>query len=56
MTTTIRQVKLECFLYNLTDAPFPSNLVAEANVTIFKIEARLKSDEDKDEEIFTEDD
>jgi len=28
----------------LTDAPFPYDLVAEANVTIFKIEARFKSD------------
>lgn len=30
----------------LTDAPFPYDLVAEANVTIFKIEARLKSDDE----------
>ena len=29
----------------LTDAPFPFDLVAEANVTIFKIEARLQSNE-----------
>ncbi len=29
----------------LTDAPFPYSLVAEANVTIFKIEARLQSDD-----------
>ena len=29
---------------NLTDAPFPHDLVAEANVTIFKIEARYKGD------------
>jgi hypothetical protein len=28
----------------LTDAPFPHKLVAEANVTIFKIDARMKSD------------
>ncbi|MGB5434541.1 MAG: DUF4382 domain-containing protein, partial [Maribacter sp.] len=28
----------------LTDAPFPHDLVAEANVTIFKIEARYKKD------------
>tara|TARA_R110002111_G_scaffold130020_1_gene194835 strand:- start:1935 stop:2828 length:894 start_codon:yes stop_codon:yes gene_type:complete len=31
---------------NLTDAPFPHDLVAEANVTIFKIEARYKGDMD----------
>lgn len=31
---------------NLTDAPFPHDLVAEANVTIFKIEARYKGDVD----------
>lgn len=29
---------------NLTDAPFPHDLVSEANVTIFKIEARYKGD------------
>ncbi|WP_149304444.1 DUF4382 domain-containing protein [Pareuzebyella sediminis] len=29
----------------LTDAPFPYDMVSEANVTIFKIDARLKSDE-----------
>lgn len=29
---------------NLTDAPFPHDLVAEANVTIFKIDARYKGD------------
>jgi hypothetical protein len=28
----------------LTDAPFPHDLVAEANVTIFKVDARYKSD------------
>lgn len=28
----------------LTDAPFPHDLVAEANVTIFKVEARYKGD------------
>ncbi|MFD2587014.1 DUF4382 domain-containing protein [Croceitalea marina] len=32
----------------LTDAPFPYALVAEANVTIFKIEARLQSDDDEE--------
>lgn len=30
---------------SLTDAPFPFDLVAEANVTIFKVEARLKDGE-----------
>lgn len=35
----------------ITDAPFPHDLIAEANVTITKIEARLKSDtENEDEE------
>ncbi len=29
----------------LTDAPFPFDLVAEANVTIFKVDARLKRDD-----------
>lgn len=29
----------------LTDAPFPFDLVAEANVTIFKVDARLKKDD-----------
>jgi hypothetical protein len=28
----------------LTDAPFPHDLVAEANVTIFKVDARYKAD------------
>jgi len=32
----------------LTDAPFPHELIAEANVTIFKVEARKKSEEDED--------
>ena len=31
-------------IVQLTDAPFPHDLVAEANVTIFKIEARYKAD------------
>lgn len=31
---------------NLTDAPFPHDMVAEANVTIFKIDARYKGDMD----------
>ncbi|WP_108423055.1 DUF4382 domain-containing protein [Flagellimonas amoyensis] len=30
----------------LTDAPFPFDLVTEANVTIFKVDARLASDDD----------
>nr|WP_298925097.1 DUF4382 domain-containing protein [uncultured Allomuricauda sp.] len=33
----------------LTDAPFPSDLVAEANVTIFKVDARNNENEDMDE-------
>ncbi|PWL38437.1 hypothetical protein DKG77_09225 [Flagellimonas aquimarina] len=33
----------------LTDAPFPSDFVAEANVTIFKVDARNKDNEDMDE-------
>ncbi|NND15091.1 MAG: DUF4382 domain-containing protein [Eudoraea sp.] len=32
-------------IIQLTDAPFPHDLVAEANVTIFKIEARHKGDD-----------
>lgn len=35
----------------LTDAPFPFDMVAEANVTIFKIDARLKDGEDDNEEM-----
>jgi hypothetical protein len=37
----------------LTDAPFPHDMVAEANVTIFKIEARYRdenADEDEDQD------
>ncbi len=34
----------------LTDAPFPHDMVAEANVTIFKIEARQKGDDSEMEE------
>jgi hypothetical protein len=34
----------------LTDAPFPTDLIAEANVTIYKIEARTIGDEDYEEE------
>ncbi|MBO0322345.1 DUF4382 domain-containing protein [Muricauda sp. CAU 1633] len=32
----------------LTDAPFPFDMVAEANVTIFKVDARLKDSEDEE--------
>lgn len=32
----------------LTDAPFPHNLVAEANVTVFKIDARMKDGVDEE--------
>lgn len=40
----------------LTDAPFPHDLVAEANITIFKIDARFKSSSDmEDEGLDTED-
>ncbi len=35
----------------LTDAPFPHDLVAEANVTVFKIDARYKGDVNLDEEM-----
>jgi hypothetical protein len=35
----------------LTDAPFPFDMVAEANVTVFKIDARLKDGEDDNEEM-----
>lgn len=35
----------------MTDAPFPFDMVAEANVTVFKIDARLKDGEDDDEEM-----
>lgn len=38
----------------LTDAPFPHNLVTEVNVTIFKIEARFKSN-NMDEDSSTDD-
>lgn len=31
----------------LTDAPFPFDMVAEANVTIFKVDARLKDTDDE---------
>lgn len=34
----------------LTDAPFPFDLVAEANVTIFKVEAKLQDDDDDDDD------
>lgn len=32
----------------LTDAPFPFDLVAEANVTVFKVDARLKGETEND--------
>ncbi|WP_036385664.1 DUF4382 domain-containing protein [Muricauda sp. MAR_2010_75] len=32
----------------LTDAPFPFDMVAEANVTVFKVDARLKDSEDEE--------
>lgn len=35
----------------LTDAPFPYDMVAEANVTIFKVEARKVSNEDESDEM-----
>tara|TARA_R110001632_G_scaffold116611_1_gene228343 strand:+ start:766 stop:1659 length:894 start_codon:yes stop_codon:yes gene_type:complete len=35
----------------LTDAPFPHDLVAEANVTIFKVDARYKGDINLDDEM-----
>ncbi|MFH6603883.1 DUF4382 domain-containing protein [Maribacter algicola] len=35
---------------HLTDAPFPYDLVAEANVTIFKIDARLKGGNEENTE------
>ena len=33
----------------LTDAPFPYDLISEANVTIFKIDARYKGDSMEEE-------
>ncbi len=36
-------------MVQLTDAPFPYDLVAEANVTVFKVEARQTNEEDSDE-------
>ena len=33
----------------LTDAPFPYELVAEANVTVYKVEARRVSEDDDDD-------
>ena len=40
----------------LTDAPFPFDMVAEANVTVFKIDARLANSEDEDVEGDSEED
>ena len=37
-------------LVTLTDAPFPSDLVDEVNVTIERVELKLKSDDDYDDE------
>ncbi len=39
----------------LTDAPFPFDLVTEANVTIFKVDARLVSDDDDDDDEMDDD-
>ena len=39
----------------LTDAPFPHDLVAEANVTIFKVDARFKSEDLLSDEHATDD-
>lgn len=38
----------------LTDAPFPFDMVAEANVTVFKVDARLKDSEDEEMDDDTE--
>ncbi len=38
----------------LTDAPFPFDMVAEANVTVFKVDARLKDSEGEEMEDDTE--
>ena len=40
----------------LTDAPFPFDMVAEANVTVFKVDARLAESEDDEVEGDTEED
>ncbi|RIV42194.1 DUF4382 domain-containing protein [Flagellimonas pelagia] len=40
----------------LTDAPFPFDMVAEANVTVFKVDARLVDSEDEDVEGDSEED
>jgi len=37
----------------LTDAPFPYELVAEANVTVYKVEARRVSEDDDDDDALT---
>ncbi|MFZ9004165.1 MAG: DUF4382 domain-containing protein, partial [Robiginitalea sp.] len=39
----------------LVDEPFPTNMVAEANVTIFKVDARLTEVEDEGDQEFLED-
>ena len=36
-------------IVQLTDAPFPTDLVAEANVTIYRIDVRLKGEKTEDE-------
>lgn len=46
-------VETGTLVVKLTDAPFPFDYVSEANVTIFKIEARLKGSSDSESEFFT---
>lgn len=44
----LQYVEVGKIAIKLTDAPFPHDKVSEANVTIFKIDARIKSDETLD--------